>query len=97
MESLEQWKVRELRGGGGVTVDLVLSEAAMIGAGVCVPEGGAQGSQMDHKHQRGRQGSATPCSLSNGVGGGLGVSRDIIKGRAHQHQAWWLKSVIPTH
>ena len=60
MEGLEQWKAQELQGGGGVTVDLVLSEAAMIGAGVCVPEGGAQGSQMDYKNQRGRQGRATP-------------------------------------
>lgn len=47
MESLEQWKTRELQGGGGVTLDLVLLEVAMIGAGVCIPEGGAQGSQMD--------------------------------------------------
>lgn len=94
MESLEQWKVRELQGGGGITIDLLLSEAAMIGAGVCIPESGAQGSQMDHMHQGGRQGSAT-CSLSNGAGGGLGVGRDIIKSRAHQRQAWWLKSVIP--
>lgn len=39
--SLEQWKLRELRGGDGTTLDL-MSEAVMTLAKVCILEGTAQ-------------------------------------------------------